>query len=215
MNRFDPPRNVLPARKAAASLGAARRAVFLCRDGLLQEDRGTAGRPTGFAWLPGAISALRALRRGGWRLVVVSHQPDIARGLLGPAEYDNLTGRMNAELARQDLALDAVYHCPHLPDAPLAAWRCQCACRMPQPGMLRRAARDLGLELARCVIVGQAAEDLQAGHAAGVAAGIRLVGTQEDPARQEDMAGLVADFTCNTLVQAADWLLHHEKRQHA
>ena len=197
--------------RATSAIG---RAVFLARDGVLNEDRPNGvGRPEDFAWLPGAIPALRALRRGGWRLVVTTNQPAIARGLLGPAEYDNLTGWMRAELRRHGVALDGVYHCPHLPDAPLAAWRRQCACHKPHAGMFRRAARDLQLDLTDCVVIGDSGDDVAAARAARVAAAIRIA----DPA---DTAALVAshdaaDFTCNDHAQAADWLLHHEKRQRA
>jgi D-glycero-D-manno-heptose 1,7-bisphosphate phosphatase len=195
-------------------MGAIRRAVFLGRDGVLNEERpGGVGRPDDFTWLPGAIAALRALRHGGWRLVVTTNQPAIARGLLGPAEYDNLTSWMRAELRRHGVALDGVYHCPHLPDAPLVAWRRQCACHKPQAGMLRRAARDLQLDLSDCVVIGDSADDIAAGRAAHVAAAIRIVDAADAASLAAAAPG--ADFTCNDLAQAADWLLHHEKRQRA
>lgn len=192
---------------------AGRRAVFLGRDGVLNEDPGhVVSRPEDVAWLPGAIPALRALRHAGWRLVVASNQPGIARGLFGPAEYDNLTGWMQAELARQGVTLDGVYHCPHLPDAPLAMWQRRCDCHLPAPGMLRRAARDLRLDLASCVVVGAQPADIAAGRAARLAACIRLTGAV-DPAALD--APSAADYTCHDLAQAADWLLHHENQLHA
>jgi D-glycero-D-manno-heptose 1,7-bisphosphate phosphatase len=190
-----------------------RRAVFVDRDGVLNAAHGVVSRPEDFEWMPGAITALRALRRGGWRLVVVSNQPGIARGLFGPAEYDNLTGWMLAELAQHGVALDAVYHCPHLPDAPLAVWCRHCDCHLPAPGMLRRAARDLKLDLPACVMVGAQASDIAAGRAAGVAACIRIADAIDHASC--DIADPPADFTCADLAQAADWLLHHEKRLHA
>lgn len=190
-----------------------RRAVFLERDGVLNEVRGRVARPEDFEWRPGAIAALGALARAGWRLVLASGQPGIARGLLGPAEYDNLTGWMRAELARHGVALDGVYHCPHLPDAPLAAWCRQCDCRKPSPGLLRRAARDLKLDLSASVIVGPEAADIAAGRAAGLAACIRI-------ARGDELAACAsaepaADFSCESLAEAADWLIDHERQLHA
>ncbi|MET0384028.1 MAG: HAD family hydrolase [Burkholderiaceae bacterium] len=190
-----------------------RRAVFLDRDGVLNEDRGHVSRPDEFAWLAGSIDALRALRQGGWRLVVVTNQPGIARGLFGPAEYDNLTGWMQAELSHHGVSLDGVYHCPHLPDAPLTAWRRQCDCRKPAAGMLRRAARDLKLDLPSCVVVGDQPSDIAAGRAAGVAACIRIADAIDH--LSHDIAQPRADFTCADLAEAADWLLHHEKQLHA
>ena len=190
-----------------------RRAVFLGRDGVLNEDHGHVSRPEDFRWLPGAIQALQALKHAGWRLVVVTNQAGIARGLFGPAEYDNLTSWMHAALATHGVALDGVYHCPHLPDATLAAWCRQCDCRKPAPGMLRRAARDLKLDLGGSVMIGDKPSDIVAGRAAGVAACIRIAGGLD--LASCDIAEPPADFTCENLAQAAEWLLGHERQLHA
>ena len=179
------------------------RAVFLDRDGVLNHDRGHVSRPEDFTWLPGVMHALRALRHAGWKLVVVTNQSGIARGLHGPGEYENLTAWMRADLAQHGIALDGVYHCPHLPDAPLAAWRRQCDCRKPAPGMLRRAARDLGLDLGACVMVGDKPSDVVAGRAAGVAACVRIAAIAND-------VEAPADATCASLAQAVRWLLARE-----
>jgi D-glycero-D-manno-heptose 1,7-bisphosphate phosphatase len=187
--------------------------VFLDRDGVLNHDRGHVSRPEDFEWLPGAMHALRALQDAGWALVVATNQSGIARGLYGPAEYANLTAWIHSELAQRGITLDAVYHCPHLPDAPLAAWRCQCACRKPAPGMLRRAARDLGLDLSACVMVGDKPTDIAAGRAAGVAACIRIADAIDHVSC--DIADPPADFTCSSLAEGARWLLKHEQKRHA
>jgi D-glycero-D-manno-heptose 1,7-bisphosphate phosphatase len=190
-----------------------RRAVFLERDGVLNEDHGHVSRPEDFRWLPGAIPALRALKQAGWRLVIATNQPGIARGLFGPAEYDNLTSWMHAELAAHGVALDGVYHCPHLPDAPLAAWCRHCDCHKPAPGMFRRAARDLKLDLAASVLIGDKPSDIAAGRAAGVAACIRIADGLD--LASCDIADPPAEFTCESLAEAAEWLLGHERQLHA
>jgi D-glycero-D-manno-heptose 1,7-bisphosphate phosphatase len=190
-------------------MSSLRRAVFLDRDGVLNQDRGDVSRPQDFEWLPGVMHALRALRRAGWALVVVTNQSGIARGLFGPAEVENLTAWMHSALARHGIALDGVYHCPHLPDAPLAAWRRQCDCRKPLPGMLRRAARELGLDLPASVMVGDKPSDIRAGRAAGVAACVRIADAIGHASC--DFIDTPADFTCATLAQAARWLLEHEQ----
>ncbi|HEX7637665.1 MAG TPA: hypothetical protein VF457_04645, partial [Burkholderiaceae bacterium] len=115
---------IRPAKPAR--LMRPRRAVFLESEGVLFEagEAAPVMRPEDVVWCPGAVAALRALRDGGWGLVLASNQPAIARGLIGPAAHDNLVGWMRAELAHQGVTLDGAYHCPHLPDAPLAAWHC-------------------------------------------------------------------------------------------
>ena len=194
-------------------MSTLRRAVFLDRDGVLNQDRGYVSRPEDFEWMPGVMHALRALQRAGWALVVTTDQSGIARGLYGPAEYENLTAWMHSELARHGITLDGVYHCPHLPDAPLAAWCRQCDCRKPAPGMLRRASRDLRLDLSKCVMVGDKPADILAGRAAGVAACIRIADAIDHA--YCDFADPPADFTCASLAEAARWLLEHEEKRHA
>ncbi len=144
-------------------------AVFLDRDGVINVERHYLHRVEDFAFLPGAVEALQRLKTAGWALVVVTNQSGIARGYYDEASYQQLTLHMNAALAHAGVRLDAVLHCPHLPDAAVPAYRRICDCRKPGPGMLLAGARTLGLDLASSVMIGDRLSDLQAGRAAGVA----------------------------------------------
>lgn len=148
---------------------ASNRAVFLDRDGVINVEREYLWRVDDFAFVPGVVEAMRRLSRAGWKLVVVTNQSGIARGFYDEAAYQRLTAHMRTELAAAGVQLDAVLHCPHLPDAPMAAYRRVCDCRKPAPGLLRQAAGALSLDLTRCVLVGDKLSDLQAGRAAGLA----------------------------------------------
>jgi D-glycero-D-manno-heptose 1,7-bisphosphate phosphatase len=137
-------------------------AVFLDRDGVVNEaviTGSTARAPLelgSFVLLPGIEEAVGRIRRAGYVVVVVTNQPDIARGSVDAAVVDAMHERLRA-----DLALDAVYCCPHdNADA--------CDCRKPAPGMLLRAAADLDLDLTRSWLIGDRWVDLAAGIAAGV-----------------------------------------------
>jgi D-glycero-D-manno-heptose 1,7-bisphosphate phosphatase len=143
-------------------------AVFLDRDGVITLDRGYTHRIEDFAFVPGSARALASLQRAGWRLVVVTNQSGIARGLYSSDDYERFTAHLRERLQAEGVRLDAVLHCPHLPDAKVAAYRLQCDCRKPAPGMLLRAARELSLDLAASVMVGDRLSDVQAGRAAGV-----------------------------------------------
>jgi D-glycero-D-manno-heptose 1,7-bisphosphate phosphatase len=147
---------------------APRRAAFVDRDGVIVEDRGYAYRPEDLALLPGAAAALRALQSAGFLLVVVTNQSGLARGLYTEADYEAFTAHMRARLALEGVRLDAIEHCPHLPDAPVARYRKDCDCRKPRPGMLLRAIAALGIDPADSVLIGDRATDLAAGRAAGV-----------------------------------------------
>jgi D-glycero-D-manno-heptose 1,7-bisphosphate phosphatase len=144
------------------------RAVFLDRDGVINVDRGYVHKVEDFRFVPGSAEAMRRLQAAGWRLVVVTNQSGLARGLYSRGDYDRFTTHLQGQLAAIGVTVDAVLHCPHLPDATVAAYRLQCDCRKPAPGMLLRAARELALDLAASVMVGDRFTDVEAGRAAGV-----------------------------------------------
>jgi D-glycero-D-manno-heptose 1,7-bisphosphate phosphatase len=147
---------------------ASRRAVFLDRDGVINVDHGFVHKVEDFQFVPGSADAMRRLQAAGWRLVVVTNQSGLARGMYSMADYERFTAHLRQQLAADGVHLDALLHCPHLPDADVAAYRQSCDCRKPGPGMLLRAARELGLDLGASAIVGDRLTDVQAGRAAGV-----------------------------------------------
>ncbi|MFO1220833.1 MAG: D-glycero-beta-D-manno-heptose 1,7-bisphosphate 7-phosphatase [Burkholderiaceae bacterium] len=180
----------------------ADRAVFLDRDGVINVEREYLHRIDDFVFVAGAPQALARLAAGGWRLVVVTNQSGIARGYYGEDDYRALTAHMERELARHGVRLDAVLHCPHLPDAAVAAYRRVCDCRKPAPGMLLEAAQRLSLDLARSVMVGDKLSDVQAGRAAGVGRcvlvrsghGLSVADENSADAVHDDLAAWVAQL---------------------
>jgi D-glycero-D-manno-heptose 1,7-bisphosphate phosphatase len=177
-----------------------RRAAFIDRDGVLNEDHGYVSRAEDFHWLPGAIGALARLQAAGYALVVVTNQSGIARGYYTEADFRRLTAHMRTELAAAGVALAAVQFCPHLPDAELPAYRIDCNCRKPRPGMILQAAQALGLDLPASCLFGDKPGDIRAGRAAGVG---RCWFIGENAALQ----GTVADGVQPSLAQAVDALL--------
>jgi D-glycero-D-manno-heptose 1,7-bisphosphate phosphatase len=160
--------------------GAARRAVFLDRDGTLVDELGFLAHPGDLRLLPGAAEGVRLLNRAGWRAVVVTNQSGIARGLFGEGELAAVHARLREELARAGATLDGIHHCPHHPTEGAPPLRRACDCRKPAPGLLLEAARELGLELGASWTVGDSLRDLEAGERAGLAGGI-LVLTGKGP----------------------------------
>ena len=151
-----------------APASAPHRAVFLDRDGVIVVDHGYVHRVEDFRFVPGSAQALLRLQAAGWRPVVVTNQSGLARGLYSADDYERFTAHLREQLRAVGVRLDAVLHCPHLPDAAVASYRLACDCRKPAPGMLLRAARELAIDLAGSVIVGDRLSDVQAGRAAGV-----------------------------------------------
>ena len=146
----------------------SRKAAFIDRDGVLNEERAFVHRAEDFVFVPGAVQALRALQAQGYLLVVVTNQSGIARGLYSEGDYHALTRHMRERLEAEGTHLDAVEYCPHLPDAPVERYRLECDCRKPKPGMLNRAIRALDIDPRASFLVGDRLSDIEAGRAAGI-----------------------------------------------
>jgi D-glycero-D-manno-heptose 1,7-bisphosphate phosphatase len=145
-----------------------RPAAFLDRDGVVNIDHGYVYRPEDFEFVPGVLEGARRLAGLGYALVVVTNQSGIGRGLYGEADFRALTDWMTQQFAAAGAPLAGVYFCPHHPTEAEGPYRLDCECRKPAPGMLLRAADELGLDLAASVMFGDRASDLEAARAAGV-----------------------------------------------
>ncbi len=138
-------------------------ALFLDRDGVIIENRDNYV----LSWadvdfLPGALEALASLRDAPWRIVIVTNQSPIGRGLVARETIDAINERIIAQIEAAGGRIDAAYICPHAPED-------GCDCRKPQPGMLQQAAADLDIDLGQSIMVGDALTDVGAGQCAGVA----------------------------------------------
>ena len=153
-----------------------KRAVFLDRDGVINRysykaEFGTVDTPANpaeFHLLPGAGEAIAALNQLGLLVIVVSNQPGIAKGKLTPQLLGAINEEMRMQLAGAGAYIDAAYFCLHHPDAVVAAYRSDCDCRKPKPGLLLRAAREHNLDLGESFFIGDDVPDILAGRAAGV-----------------------------------------------
>lgn len=137
--------------------------VFLDRDGTLIEDRHYAHALSDYAPLPGAYEAVRALRAAGFGTAIVSNQSGVGRGLFSAADHARFEAHLLADFAAHGAPLDAAYHCPHRPDE-------GCDCRKPRPGLLERAAREHGVDLAASWVLGDKESDVGLARNAGCAA---------------------------------------------
>ena len=146
----------------------AKIAVFLDRDGVINQDTGYVSCVDDFHFIDGAIEALQILKQKGYCLVLVTNQSGIARGYFSEKQFMHLTEWMDWSLADHDVDLDGIYYCPHHPTEGEEPYRQACDCRKPAPGMLLDAAKDLAIDLAGSYMVGDKAADLQAAKAAGV-----------------------------------------------
>lgn len=147
---------------------ALRKAVFLDRDGVINKDKAYVHRWEDFEFMPGAIEGMTLLQEAGFSLIIVTNQSGLARGYYTEAQYQALTVSFREELARQGVKLEGVYHCPHHPKGTVQKLSIDCDCRKPAPGMLLKAARELGLSLPESILIGDKASDIECARAAGV-----------------------------------------------
>ena len=136
------------------------KAVFLDRDGTINVDKDYLYKIEDFEFLPGAVEGLRVLKQAGYALVVVTNQSGIARGYYTEDDYQTLEKWFLDKMNSLGAAVDAIYHCPHLPDASVKQYRMECNCRKPALGMFERAIKELDLDVASSIAIGDKERDL-------------------------------------------------------
>ncbi len=182
--------------------GGRRPAVFLDRDGTLNENPPPGDytrRPEDLRLLGGVPGALKDLRDAGYLLVVCTNQSGVAKGVFTADDVEAVNARLESLLAAHGVEIGGVYYCPHGPDS-------TCECRKPRPGLVLRAADELGVDLARSWAVGDAARDLESARTAGVRGAV-LVWGNSYPGKREEAEALSPDASVADLAAAADFIL--------
>ncbi len=159
----------------SANLKMNKQAVFLDRDGVIVEQDGYLNRAEDLRLIPGAAAAIARLNAAKVPVIVVTNQGGVAMGHLTIADLEEIHIRMRRELAAHNAHLDAIYYCPHHPEAVASTFASAtaseflrtCPCRKPGIGMLERARDEHGIDLTRSYLVGDATGDILAGRRAG------------------------------------------------
>ena len=178
-------------------------AVFLDRDGTLIEERNYLDRLDLIAPLPGVVPALTRLRDAGFALVLVTNQAGVARGYFDERFVRAAHEHLAALFARDGIVLDGYYYCPHHPEAAVEAYRRECRCRKPAPGMVEEAARELDLDVARSFVIGDKWLDVELASNAGARGILVRTGYGAD-IEAEPPHGLQPFAVVDTLADAAD-----------
>jgi D-glycero-D-manno-heptose 1,7-bisphosphate phosphatase len=143
------------------------KAIFLDRDDTIIEDSGYINNPEQVKIIPGAAGALIDLRKMGYKIIIVSNQSGIARGIITEQAIAQIHERLKQLLAEQNAYLDRIYYCPYHPDGVIQKFRKDSDWRKPKPGMLLTAAREMNVDLAGSWMVGNDYGDVAAGKSAG------------------------------------------------
>ncbi|GIU53623.1 D-glycero-beta-D-manno-heptose 1,7-bisphosphate 7-phosphatase [Shewanella sp. KT0246] len=144
------------------------KAVFLDRDGVINVDKGYVHLVDDFEYIEGVFEACLAFKEMGYKIVVVTNQSGIARGMYSEDEFHHLTEWMDWNFADKGVELDGIYYCPHHPVNGLGEYKQDCDCRKPKPGMMLDAAAFLKIDMANSIMVGDKADDIRAAKAAGI-----------------------------------------------
>lgn len=180
-------------------------AVFLDRDGTVIQEVGYLNRLDRVSFFPWSVDAVRVLGDAGLLVVVVTNQAGVARGYFDEALVRDTHALIDERMRNGRARIDGYYYCPHHPDGKVERYRAACDCRKPKPGMILRAARDLGIDVGRSFVVGDRWLDVEMGRAAG--ATTVLVKTGYDLEDDDRPDGLEADRVAHNLMDAAGWIL--------
>ena len=168
-------------------------AVFIDRDGTIMEDRDYCSDPSEVKLFPGASEALRRLKSNGFKLVIITNQSGIGRGLFTLDQYRAVEAEVLGQLGA-DL-IDATYFCPHLPGQ-------HCSCRKPATGMILEATREYQIDLSRSFLVGDKDVDIDCARSAGV----RSIRVKTGP--QRHTSDSTADWVAENLPAAVEIILN-------
>lgn len=186
--------------------------VFLDRDGVINQsppNMGYVQKWSEFSFIPNARKAIRGLTQSGYRIIVVTNQAGIGRGLFTEENLRDIHTRMVSEIVETGGRIDAVYYCPHHPNA-------GCECRKPKPGMLTRAGREHNIELSSAYLIGDSTTDIEAGQRAGTQTSLVLTGLGQEsyhhyinikPCGRTDKNGHPPDKIFTNLYTATRWLI--------
>jgi len=155
--------------------------------------------------LESAVEGVKALNSAGFRVVVVTNQPVVARNLCSESDVEAVNAFVKSEFEKRGAFIDAFYYCPHHPETwhPEAndpKYRRECDCRKPGTALLKRAAKDLNIDLSKSFVVGDSTRDLQTARNASCKAILVRTGVSG----RDGKYGAKPDFECNDLVEAAE-----------
>jgi heptosyltransferase-2 len=180
--------------------------IFLDRDGTLNPDPGYIKSPDQFELFPGVAEALASLTRAGARLIVVTNQSGVARGLLSYDDLNAIHAKLTRLLENAGATLDAIYFCPHHPDD-------GCGCRKPNRGMIDQAVREWSVDIGRSYVIGDHVRDIELAKRVGtrsVLVTTGVVSSHEAERLKESEAA--PDWVASSLAEAVDWLMADVER---
>jgi len=186
-------------------------AIFLDRDGTINDEVGYLDSADKLRIIPAAFEAVRLINASGMKAVVISNQAGVAKGLFTEEFVRKINGQIQSALLAQGALIDRFYFCPHHPTEGIDPYRLICDCRKPEPGLLHQAAVDLNLDLARSYVIGDRLRDIETAHRAGAKGVLVMTGYGQDLTKEAgpDRANELnqPDHVAQDILEAVHWIL--------
>jgi D-glycero-D-manno-heptose 1,7-bisphosphate phosphatase len=186
------------------------RAVFLDRDGTIIEHVDYVYDCSQVKLIPRASEAIRLLNESGFKVIIITNQPGVARGYFTEETVREINKYVQECLAKEGARIDEVYYCPHHAEGTIEEYAKECDCRKPKPGMIVRAVHELGIDLEGSFAIGDRTIDVEAGERAGCRT--VLLADENQPNNMKETA-TIADYVAPDLYEAVKWLLEFSRRE--
>jgi D-glycero-D-manno-heptose 1,7-bisphosphate phosphatase len=188
------------------------KAVFLDRDGVItKEPPYYAHKIEQLGLIPKSAEAIRLLNESGFKVIVVSNQAGVARGYYQEKNIQIYNNEMKRQLEEKGARIDAIYYCPHYLKATIKEYRIDCDCRKPKPGMLKRAEKDLDLDLKCSFLIGDKMSDIEAGYRAGCKTILVLTGQGNDESKKISKMNIKPNYISKDLHTAIQIINRNDK----
>ena len=186
------------------------KAVFLDRDGTVNEEVGYLTDLSQLRLIPGAGAAIRRLNHAGYKVIVVTNQSGVARGYFPESLVHEAHAYLTNMLREEGAVLDGIYYCPHHPTAGNSRYTMVCDCRKPGTGLIDQATRDFGVDISLSFMVGDKWSDIDLAQRTGVRAILVTSGfAPDDPGNRRPEHVVEPDFTAHSITEAVDWIISH------
>lgn len=189
----------------------ANRAVFMDRDGTINEEVGYVNHLERFTLLPRVGQAIRLLNQHEIKTVIITNQSGVARGYFPESLIHQVHQKMEGLLKGEGAQLDGIYYCPHHPDVGEPPYRQKCQCRKPATGLVEEAVRELNIDLSQSYMIGDRGVDIEFGHKFGAKRILVLTGYGKGEWEYyRDQWKVKPDYVALGLYEAVQWILKQE-----
>ncbi|MDO8664767.1 MAG: HAD-IIIA family hydrolase [Candidatus Liptonbacteria bacterium] len=183
------------------------RAVFLDRDGVINREVDVLRNIKQLKLLPDAAKAVEKINKLGFLAVILTNQPVIARGWLTEKDVEKINAVLIKRLGKKNAKIDAIYYCPHHPNANLKKYRMKCSCRKPNTGLIKKATKEFKIDIKKSFMVGDRTADILAGKRAG----LKTILVKTGYAGKDGKHKIEPDFVAKNISCAVEIIKKHAK----